>query len=81
LPGAAPRLLAAAALILAPFALMAWRCRSLKMGIYSVVAWNVYALSLLPGLARGRLPPAGWIESRIVKDGAFSAAPARAGAQ
>lgn len=79
MPGVAPRLLAAAALILAPFALMAVRCRSLTMGIYSVVAWNVYSLSLLPGLVRGRQPPAGWIESRIVKDAAFARAPARSG--
>jgi glycosyltransferase involved in cell wall biosynthesis len=81
LPGIAPRLLAAGGLVLAPFALMVLRCRSLRMGVYSVVAWNVYALSLLPGLVRRRLPPTGWIESRVVKDATVSAAISRSGAE
>src|SRR5262249_27165054 len=45
-----PALLATAALFLSPFMVMAWRWRSLRTGIYSVMAWNVIALGFFPGL-------------------------------
>jgi glycosyltransferase involved in cell wall biosynthesis len=53
-----------AVLILFPTAFMMLRCRSISLGLYSVVAWNIYALCFIPGLLRRRTDPAGWIESR-----------------
>jgi glycosyltransferase involved in cell wall biosynthesis len=50
-------------LVLLPIAIMILRCRSVSMGIYSVVAWNVQALCFLPGLLRPRVDPARWVES------------------
>jgi len=50
-----------------PFLAMSARCRSIGIGVYSVVAWNVYAAGLWPGLFRRRLDPAGWIESTVVQ--------------
>ncbi|MBX9774379.1 MAG: glycosyltransferase [Xanthobacteraceae bacterium] len=60
--------LAMAALIAFPVVIMALRWRSLDVGLYSVVAWNVYALCLLPGFLRPRVPPTAWIDSTVVKD-------------
>jgi glycosyltransferase involved in cell wall biosynthesis len=69
-----------AALILFPTALMILRCRSVSLGLYSVVAWNVYALCFIPGLLRRRTDPAHWIESREVDDAAeVSNEPVRVG--
>jgi glycosyltransferase involved in cell wall biosynthesis len=58
--------LALAALILVPIAYMIVRCRSVSLGLYSVVAWNAYALCFIPGLLRRRTDPAAWIESREI---------------
>ena len=41
--------LAAAALLVLPFAAMSLRWRSLRDGIYSVTVWNTHALCFLPG--------------------------------
>jgi hypothetical protein len=69
-----------AALILFPTALMILRCRSVSLGLYSVVAWNAYALCFIPGLLRRRTDPARWIESREVDDAVeVSNAPVRVG--
>ena len=57
---------ALAAILLLPVAAMAVRCRSLSVGIYSVIAWNAYALCFLPGLLKARIDPAHWIESRRI---------------
>jgi len=59
--------LATAALFLSPFVVMSWRWRSLRSGIYSVMAWNVIALGFFPGLLRSRVSPKRWIDSIIVK--------------
>lgn len=56
------------ALAVAPFAMMSWRWRSLRIGLYSVTAWNVYAAGLWPGLLRRRIDPTAWIASRVVRD-------------
>jgi hypothetical protein len=61
---------ALAPLILFPTACMILRCRSESLGLYSVVAWNAYALCLIPGLLRRRIDPAAWIDSRAVGEGA-----------
>jgi glycosyltransferase involved in cell wall biosynthesis len=55
---------ALAAILLLPLAAMILRRRSVSLGIYSVVAWNAYALCFIPGLLRRRVDPARWIESR-----------------
>ncbi|MEJ0074522.1 MAG: glycosyltransferase [Alphaproteobacteria bacterium] len=55
-----------AALILLPLALMILKCRSLSLGLYSVVAWNAYALCFIPGLLRRRTDPARRIDSQEV---------------
>jgi glycosyltransferase involved in cell wall biosynthesis len=59
---------AIAALFAFPFAVMAWRWRSLRHGVYSVMAWNTQALCFLPGFLRPRKPPAAWMASTVVKE-------------
>lgn len=59
---------ALAALVALPFAVMALHCRSAGIGVYSVVAWNVYAAGLWPGLLRRRVDPTAWIESAVIRD-------------
>jgi glycosyltransferase involved in cell wall biosynthesis len=61
-------LLAIATVALLPVAAMSLRWRSVRLGLYSVAAWNVYALSFLPGFLRSRVSPAGWIDSRVLAD-------------
>lgn len=74
--GAAPQAaLAAAAVGLSPFAVMSARWRSIRLGTYSVVSWNVYALAMWPGLLRRRRDPTGWIESVVVCDRAAKTSP------
>ena len=46
-----------ATLGLTPFAVMSARCHSIGLGIYSVTAWNVYALGIWPGLLQRRSDP------------------------
>src|SRR5262245_6880719 len=60
--------LAAALILLLPVAAMSLRWRSLRHGLYSVVAWNVYALSFLPGFLRPRVAPTTWIDSTLLQD-------------
>jgi glycosyltransferase involved in cell wall biosynthesis len=50
-----------------PFAVMSVLRRSIRLGIYSVAAWNVYAAGVWPGLLRRRIDPSGWIESAIIR--------------
>jgi glycosyltransferase involved in cell wall biosynthesis len=57
-----------AALVLAPVLAMSLRWRSFHRGLYSVAAWNMFALSFLPGFLRSRIPPAHWIDSTVVKE-------------
>jgi hypothetical protein len=64
-----PAVLAMVTLFLLPFILMSLRWRSPYKGLYSVTAWSVFALSLLPGLLRARISPARWIDSTMVKGG------------
>lgn len=61
-------MLAAAALFALPVVAMAVRWRSLNTGLYSVMAWNVYAVCFLPGFLRRRVAPTAWIDSTVVKD-------------
>jgi GT2 family glycosyltransferase len=63
--------LAAAALLALPFAAMSLRWRSLSDGVYSVTAWNAFALCFLPGFFSRRKPPGNWIASSVIKDPAF----------
>jgi glycosyltransferase involved in cell wall biosynthesis len=56
------------ALLVLPVAAMSLRWRSLRHGLYSVAAWNVYALSFLPGFIRSRVSPTRWIDSTVVKE-------------
>jgi glycosyltransferase involved in cell wall biosynthesis len=51
-----------------PFAVMSWRWRSRRGGVYSVAAWNVFALCFLPGFLRPRVPPTSWIASTVLQD-------------
>jgi glycosyltransferase involved in cell wall biosynthesis len=46
------------ALLLAPLLLLSARRGSLKLGLYSLTAWNVSALGLISGFFRRRTPPA-----------------------
>jgi hypothetical protein len=65
-------LLAAAAVFLFPFVRMTLRWRSIRLGLYSVTAWNVFALCFWPALLRSRKSPTGWIESTVLKDSSQS---------
>jgi glycosyltransferase involved in cell wall biosynthesis len=67
-PGGLTSVLAAGAIFLLPLVTMSVRWRSLRLGLYSVIAWNVYTLSFLPGFLRSRVPPATWIDSTILQD-------------
>jgi glycosyltransferase involved in cell wall biosynthesis len=60
---------AVGALLLLPIAAMSARWRSLRHGLYSVAAWNVYALSFLPGFIRSRVSPTSRIDSTVLKQG------------
>jgi hypothetical protein len=60
--------MAALLLGLLPFAVMSLKCRSVRIGLYSVTAWNVYAAGLWPGLASRRVDPAAWIDSTVIHD-------------
>ncbi|MBR1155808.1 glycosyltransferase [Bradyrhizobium sp. JYMT SZCCT0428] len=59
---------AAGGIFLFPFAGMSLRWRSVRLGLYSVAAWNAMALCFLPGLLRPRRSPASWIESTVMWD-------------
>ncbi len=59
---------ATAGLVALPFAAMSLRWRSLRDGIYSVMAWNAQAVCFLPGFLSPRRPPANWIASSVIKD-------------
>lgn len=52
------RAAAFALLLLAPLALLSWRRGSPRLGLYSLVAWNVGAWSLITGFFRPRVAPA-----------------------
>lgn len=49
--------LALPVLLLVPLAFLAWRRGSLRLGIYSMVSWNVSAWGLIAGLFHPRKPP------------------------
>jgi hypothetical protein len=68
LVGGLPAAIAIAALAVFPFAVMSWRWRSQRNGIYSVASWNVFTLCFLPGLLRRRVPPTSWIASTVVQN-------------
>jgi glycosyltransferase involved in cell wall biosynthesis len=59
--------LAAGAVLLVPFVGMSLRWRSVRLGLYSVTAWNVFALCFWRGLLRRRTPPASWIASTVLQ--------------
>lgn len=44
-------------LVMAPIGFLILRRGSIRLGLYSFVAWNVSALGLLTGLSRRRVPP------------------------
>jgi glycosyltransferase involved in cell wall biosynthesis len=68
--------LTAGAILLLPFVAMSLRWRSLRLGLYSVATWNVFALCFWPGLWRQRTPPANWIASTVLQAPQFDEAPA-----
>jgi glycosyltransferase involved in cell wall biosynthesis len=53
----AARLALLALLLLTPLALLSWRRGSPSLGLYSLVAWNVSAWSLITGFFRRRIAP------------------------
>jgi glycosyltransferase involved in cell wall biosynthesis len=59
--------LAAAAILLLPFAGMSLRWRSIRLGLYSVIGWNAVALCFWPGWFQSRIPPTNWIESTVLQ--------------
>ena len=46
---------------------MSLRFRSLSLGLYSVVAWQIHAIGFWPGFLRRRIPPTDWIASTVVE--------------
>lgn len=64
----AERLWAFAALGAAPFLFMSWRKRSLERGLYSVVSWCFNTAGMVRGLLRSRVPAAGLIDSRVLRE-------------
>ncbi len=63
-------------LLALPVIAMSLRSRSLAIGLYSVVAWQIFTISFWPGLLRRRVPPARWIESTVVQEDAQRTSPA-----
>jgi glycosyltransferase involved in cell wall biosynthesis len=61
--------LAIAGLFVLPIAAMSLRWRSVRLALYSVAAWNVYAASFLPGFMRSRVSPTNWIDSTLLQSG------------
>jgi glycosyltransferase involved in cell wall biosynthesis len=59
----------AGGMLLFTFVGMSLRWRSVRLGVYSVAAWNAVALCFWPGLLRARIPPASWIESTVLQAG------------
>jgi hypothetical protein len=59
--------LAVGALLLLPFAAMSLRWRSVRLGLYSITAWNVFTFCSWLGLWRPRTSPAGWIDSTVLQ--------------
>lgn len=57
------RAAAFALLLLGPLALLSWRRGSPSLGLYSLVAWNVGAWSLITGFFRRRVAPAQALEA------------------
>ena len=55
--------------LLAVLALLVWRKRGVRMGLYTLVTWLFHAAALPVGLLSPRRPPGGAIESAIVRDG------------
>ena len=70
-----PRLGWAAALLIAPVALMTWRKRSLERGMYAVVSWGFNALGLLRGLLRQQRPALQPVEGHLLQEGEVFAIP------
>jgi hypothetical protein len=64
------RLAAVAVMMIAAFPVvaMALRFRSLAIGLYSVVAWQVFAIGFWPGFLRRRIAPTAWIASAVLQD-------------
>jgi glycosyltransferase involved in cell wall biosynthesis len=62
----------AAAILVAPAAVMALRRRSLQLGLYAVVVWIAYTVGSLRGFLAARKDPAGWIPSRLLHDRSVS---------
>ena len=56
------------ALVVFPVVVMALKYQSLKLGVYSVCAWNIHALGAALGLLRRRVDPASTIESHIIEN-------------
>src|SRR5262249_32484318 len=61
--------LAAGVILMFPFIAMSLRWRSVRLGVYSVIAWSAFALCFWPGLLRTRTPPTDWIESTVLQHG------------
>lgn len=70
-------------LVIAVVGMMALRQRSLRLGLYAVVAWIFHAAALPLGFLKPQQPPGAWIDSRILQDavpaGAGTPVPAAAG--
>jgi hypothetical protein len=69
--------LAVSTLLLVPIVCMSFRLGSLRMALYSITAWNVYALGFWPGFLRRRITPTDWIDSTVLQDSPSSTRIAR----
>ncbi len=63
---ASDRLVVLVLLLAGPMAFLAWRRRSVHLGLYSFAAWNVGTLGLLGGLFRKRTAPSSALASVVV---------------
>ena len=59
-----------------PLAVMAWRKRSWRRGLYALASWQVHAAGLLRGLLHRPRPPGERIASCVLQDAGPAAAPA-----
>lgn len=47
---------------------MSWRKNSLKLGLYSIIDWNIFAMGTLSGFIRRQKQPDGAIPSKILQE-------------
>jgi glycosyltransferase involved in cell wall biosynthesis len=65
------------ALLVLPYLFLAWRRRSLRLGLFSFVSWNLAAFAFVGGFFRRRIPPASGLAAHTLQEPLPNATDAR----